>query len=231
MPRRESPPITRSDEERELQRVLGEGDLHLGELLVRRVGTDYEILGPGVQDNAVDAPGDPEALRTWIRSDSRGRYRPLCGATGMRTNWTWSHRALPVLLDALNAVYPLAWRHRCLHQQGALRVTAAADALQRQSGKYERAGELDGDSLAAAVSSLCDGCIRTPVWHAEEVGPEVPCPEPCSVFVALAREAAAWATDPVTPTADDPEAPFAAFDRPGNAIRNAYLRVRERTER
>lgn len=221
--------MTRSDEERELRRALEEGELRFGELRVRRAGPDYEILGPGATGDAVDAPGDPDSLRTWIRSDDVGRYRPLSGAYGMRMDWTWRHHDLSALLEALNAVYPLAWRHHCLHRLGGLRVTSARDVLARQSGDYEVAGALDEAGLAAAVSSLCDRCIRTPIWHSGGCDPVVPCPEPCSVFVALARDAAGWATTPIGPMADDSDAPFAAFNRAGNAIRNAYLRNREDT--
>ncbi|MCL6646686.1 MAG: hypothetical protein K6U88_17315, partial [Dehalococcoidia bacterium] len=50
-----------------------------------------------------------------------------------------------------------------------------------------------------------------------------PCPEACSVFVALAREAAAWEQEGAEPAPVDPAIPFAAFEEPGNEIREAVL--------
>ena len=43
------------------------------------------------------------------------------------------------------------------------------------------------------------------------------------MFVALAREAAAWERDGAEPAPVDPAIPFAAFEEPGNEIREAVL--------
>ncbi len=55
---------------------------------------------------------------------------------------------------------------------------------------------------------------------------EIPCPEPCSVLVSLCREAALWQREPPSPAQADPNVAFAAFDAPGNEIREAYLAAR-----
>jgi hypothetical protein len=55
---------------------------------------------------------------------------------------------------------------------------------------------------------------------------DVPCPEPCSVFVSLCREAALWEQAPPQPAAVDDRVAWAAFDEPGNEVREAYLQLR-----
>jgi hypothetical protein len=45
-------------------------------------------------------------------------------------------------------------------------------------------------------------------------------------MVSLCREAALWQDGPPKRTTPDPRAPFAAFDEPGNEIREAYLEKR-----
>lgn len=164
-----------------------------------------------------------EALRLHARFDDRGRYRPLSGARTMPGGWRVE---LPARLAgaALEAVYPLAMLHQAQAAAGTLRVVPFADAVARQRGRYRAAGALDDAGRELARETLCGGCVRTPVWAGESAGAEaIPCPEPCGLLLALCREAARWQAEPPTPAPPDPDAPFAAFETPGNEVREAYL--------
>jgi hypothetical protein len=74
--------------------------------------------------------------------------------------------------------------------------------------------------------------VKRPVWRDDQAAPPlpgettIPCPEPCSVLVSLCREAALWQRDPPPSSPIDPGVPFAAFEQPGNDVREAYLRAR-----
>ena len=96
--------------------------------------------------------------------------------------------------------------------------------MARQRGRYRVAGELDAEGRERARDVLCGRCERTPAWAGEAASQEaIPCPEPCSVMVALCREAALWQREPPAPTSADATVAFADFAAPGNEIREAYL--------
>jgi hypothetical protein len=64
------------------------------------------------------------------------------------------------------------------------------------------------------------------VWTArdEHGGPgNIPCPEACSVLVALCREAEIWERERPQASEVSPDAAFADFAVAGNEIREAYL--------
>ena len=115
-----------------------------------------------------------------------------------------------------------------LHQEqaarGTLRVVGFDEMVARQRGRYRVAGELDEEGRERARGALCGGCVRTPVWAGGTPGEgAIPCPEPCSVMVALCREAALWQRQAPQPSSPDPTVPFADFSTPGNEVREAYL--------
>ena len=98
----------------------------------------------------------------------------------------------------------------------------ADTVLSRQTSRYADARMLMGAARNRAVDVLCvASCVREPCWDGAEGG-GMPCPEPCSVFVALAQAASEW--DPAE-TADPASAEigFADFAQPGNEIRRKFL--------
>ena len=83
---------------------------------------------------------------------------------------------------------------------------------------------LPAEARDVAANVLCGRCVRRPVWRdIEPAGDEIPCPEPCSVMVSLCRDAAVWESNRPPSTPVDSDLPWAAFDMPGNVIREHYL--------
>ena len=198
----------------------------LGEVRVSFEGGTAVLAGPEGIGEASEIDGTPRSVRERVRADDRGRYRPLAGARSLPHSWHARCRTseLPALLDE---VYPVALRHSDQYERGTLRVVGLADVLARQTGRYSVAAELDDAGREAASAVLCGLCVKTPLWREPQVAPEhIPCPEPCSVLVSLCREAALWQREPPAPTVPDQEIAFAAFDEPGNEVREAYLDAR-----
>jgi hypothetical protein len=203
--------------------------LPLAELCVERTDEGWTVAGPAA-DGVETLPCDPDAIRERVRRDASGRYRPLSGARSLPGGWRAACATADETIDAIEAIYPLAVRHTDAWERGALRIVPLDDVLTRQSGRYEVAGQLSEAGHRAAIEALCSRCVRVPVWRGDDPGDGIPCPEACSVMVALCREAAVWerdgAPEPGTP---DESTPFAAFEQPGNEVRETYLAARYTT--
>lgn len=199
----------------------------LGQLRVEFEGETAVVHGPAGESPEAQIESTEDALRDRVRYDDSGRYRPLPGAANLPTGWrVRTGPALPLSL-ALDTVYPLAMLHRSQQRAGVLRVVSLQDALQRQTGRYARAASLPPAAREVAAAVLCGRCVKRPVWRgAATDSDEIPCPEPCSVMVSLCRDAALWEAVPPTPSPVEPGAPLAAFETPGNEIREEYLRQR-----
>ena len=170
-------------------------------------------------------------IRERVRHGDDGRYRPLSAARGLPTRWFAATTPEITEEAVVEAVYPLATVHRRQFDAGTLRVVGLDEVLRRQSGRYEEASALSSRGRVLAQEVLCHSiCVRSPVWAGAEPGShEIPCPEPCSVLVALAREAALWEREPPEPAEPAPAVAFADFETSGNEVREAYL-VRARQE-
>ncbi len=203
--------------------IAAKRDFTFGEVAVAFREGRVELSGPRSGRDARELTGTVEALREHVRFDDHGRYRPLSGARTLPGNWRVS---LPQGLTeaAPQAIYPQALLHQRQAAQGTLQIIPLDEVVARQRGRYRIAGELDEEGRKRARDALCGRCVRTPVW-AGEAAPEeaIPCPEPCSVMVALCREAALWQREAPEPSSPDPQVPFADFSTPGNEVREAYL--------
>lgn len=206
-----------------IEAIAARRDFTLGEVAVAFRGGRVELSGPHPGPDAHELEGTVEALREHVRTDDHGRYRPLSGARTMPGNWRVS---LPENLAeaAMNAIYPQGLLHQQQAAQGTLSVVPLDEVVARQRGRYRIAGELDEEGQERARDALCGRCVRTPVWAEQAaLGDAIPCPEPCSVMIALCREAALWQREPPEPSSPDPEVAFADFPTPGNEVREAYL--------
>lgn len=194
-----------------------------GELRVTEDAGGPVLHGPRRRGAEIEITPDEAALREHVRFDQHGRYRPLSGARSLRGGWRVACGPEFAVEDAIEVVYPLALAHRRLFEAGILELVTLGTVLQRQGGRYEVAGGLPAEAGERASDVLCAGCVRTPAWRGEAVAPAgIPCPEPCSVLVSLCREAALWESSPPAPAAVDATVAFAAFDAPGNEVREEY---------
>lgn len=202
-------------------------ELRFGEVTMR-IAEDMEsitVVGPAGFGERTRLVITPDELREFIRTDDRGRYRPLPGALTMRTNWEAEVRG--ELAAVAEALYPLAAEQQALAEDGELRIVGLDDVLSRQTGRYRPASELDQQGRDVAARVLCGQCVKQPLWRGEAWDEQsIPCPEACSVMVALCREAALWERERPSLEQPDPEVAYAAFEEPGNEIREVYLRVR-----
>lgn len=194
----------------------------LGELTILCEAGACGLRGPGAPRETL--PPDEDSLRRRVRLDAGGRYRPLSGARTIPGGWQVETGAALPLERAIETVYPLALTHMRLHAEGELRIVTLDEVLSRQTGRYEASAKLPPECRSLAIGLLCGQCVRVPEWNGESCGPaEIPCPEPCSVLVSLCREAALWEDEPPESSPADPGVAFAAFDEPGNELREAYL--------
>jgi hypothetical protein len=203
----------------------------IGELGVALHAAGAVLHGPRGISVEVELEATCTALREWIRYDGPGNYRPLSGARTLRRGWRLECETGrgPTIEEAIDAVYPLALEHMAAYAGGTLRIVSLNGTLARQTGRYAVARELSRQGRVAARDVLCSRCVREPVW-AEAGGlilpGAIPCPEPCSVMVSLCREAALWESEPPPESAIDETVGWAAFETPGNEVREAYLRHR-----
>ena len=197
-----------------------------GQLHITYDGATPVVHGPmrDGSEQKVDSCG--ETLRAWLREDDFGRYRPLSSATTMRPGWYVRCEGGLSLEEALDVIYPLARQHSAMHAAGTLRVVTLQEVFDRQSGRYGAAGTLPQTARQVAREVLCDLCVKEPLWGGPVPVGAIPCPEPCSVMLSLCREAALWEDDPPSVAATDRRLSWAAFDAPGNEIREAYLAAR-----
>ena len=193
-----------------------------GQLEIAETGTGTTAGVPGEPVRVLES--NSEAVAAFVRHGYDGRYRPLSGAKTLPRGWEVTINHEFPLDEALEAVYPLSTVHRRLFADGKLEIVPLEAVLSRQSGRYESSSALSARGRQLAVATLCGECVRSPVW-AEADCPEegIPCPEPCSVMVALCREAALWEANPPARAPIDPGVAFAAFEEPGNTLRERYL--------
>ncbi|MBA4179593.1 MAG: hypothetical protein C0506_03300 [Anaerolinea sp.] len=185
------------------------------------------VHGPAATGEERRIEAREDALREWVRDDALGRYRPLPTARTMRPGWYVRCEPGFSLDDALEVIYPLAVRHQRMLAEGTLRLVSLQRVFDRQSGRYRAAGKLSAAGREAARRVLCNRCVKVPLWDGETAGSkDIPCPEPCSLMLSLCREAALWEEAPPAPAPIDPSVAWAAFDEPGNEIRETYLRER-----
>ena len=101
------------------------------------------------------------------------------------------------LATAMNYLYPAGVVHWHLNREGRLGLTSFRENAARQSGIYKRVQRLSGEGVQNAASACCEDavCIKRTLWDVDETTPlgihrgegEIPCPEPCSIFVSFAR--------------------------------------------
>ena len=160
---------------------------------------------------SLDRHTDPYDTREIARFDDEGQYRPLKSAPTLARGWRLVGLDDRDLYRAVSGFYPASITNWYREQRGTLDVTHYAETAARQTGMYDPVDELEGKALDRAVEACCtdDVCLKRRVWESGETDSdggseeasgegreidappgdgEVPCREPCSLFIAAARE-------------------------------------------
>jgi len=206
----------------ELKRVLAGGTTLFGELTISSRGSGVVIQGPFGEETDL-APTAPDEFRQWIRHDANETYRPLSGARSLKTGWVKEFDSAEKAAEWIDLIYPASLRHAALQHQERLTLVDGPAALDRQTGRYADAGGMSEARIRRCSAALCSDCVRSPVWLDNTGNSLIPCPEPCSVFASLAREAAGWGTGETQEERDALPPGFADFQNPANLTRKRYF--------
>jgi hypothetical protein len=175
-----------------------EGDRVFGQVLIRRTTSGYSLR----HEDDADAPNlelheDPRSAREISRLTEAGEHRPLKSSPNLRRGWEIRVQDRIGLAVAMNYLYPAGIVHWYLHRAGKLELTNYRENAARQSGIYKRIQRLSDAGAQNAARACCEDavCLKKTLWDVDENTPlamdrgegEIPCPEPCSVFVSFAR--------------------------------------------
>ncbi|WP_267879597.1 DR2241 family protein [Haladaptatus cibarius] len=148
--------------------------------------------------SALDIYRDPTVVRDLSRFTDDGDYRPLRTAPTLPTGWSFETGNPDELYRVVDWVYPATIANWNLEREDSLDVTQFEETAERQTGIYANIGNLDREALENAVVACCadSQCRKRREWDASENDEidvprgdgEFPCREPCSLFVAAARE-------------------------------------------
>ena len=111
--------------------------------------------------------GGPDSAIELARFDDAGNYRPLKTAPSLRHGWKLTVRTLPELWLALEAFYPGRLAAFFAFEDGKLFTTPFRETLERQSGMYRVAAQIDQAQADELIGSFCrsdGGCLRTILW-------------------------------------------------------------------
>jgi hypothetical protein len=139
---------------------------------------------------------DPRAAREIAKLTERGEYRPLKSSPNLRHGWEIRVPEARELALAMNYLYPAGVVHWHLHREGRLGITNFRENAARQSGIYKRIQRLSERGVQDAARACCEDavCLKETLWDVDERPlemergeGEIPCPEPCSIFISFAR--------------------------------------------
>ncbi len=140
---------------------------------------------------------DPRAAREIAKLTGAGEYRPLKSSPNLRRGWELRVEDARGLAAAMDYLYPAGVVHWYLYREGRLEITDYRENAARQSGIYKRIQRLSDEGVQNAARACCEDavCLKKTLWNVDAGTPlemdrgngEIPCPEPCSVFVSFAR--------------------------------------------
>lgn len=168
------------------------------QVLVRSTDLGYELRHTDDADlEGLTVYEDPREAREISKRTEEGEYRPLKTAPSLRRGWLLRVSDDRDLALAMNHLYPAALAHWHLHREGRLEITNYRENAARQSGIYKRVQRLTDEGVQDAARACCEDavCLKKTLWDVYEENPlqmdrgsgEIPCPEPCSIFVSFAR--------------------------------------------
>jgi hypothetical protein len=169
-----------------------------GQVLIRRISSGYSLRHRDDTDaKDLGLHDDPRAAREIAKLTQAGEYRPLKSSPNLRRGWEIKVPDAAGLAVAMNYLYPVGIVHWHLHREGRLEVTNFRENAARQSGIYKRIQRLSDRGVQDAARACCEDpvCLKKTLWDVDEKTQlemhrgdgEIPCPEPCSVFISFAR--------------------------------------------
>jgi hypothetical protein len=170
-----------------------------GQVVVRSVPPHGYSLrhADDVREDSLRISEDPHAAREIARLTEGGEYRPLKSSPNLRRGWELRVEDARSLVTAMNYLYPAGVVHWYLHREGRLNLTSFRETAARQSGIYKRVQRLTDQGVLDAALACCGDsvCLKKTLWDVDEDTlldvdrgeGEIPCPEPCSIFVSFAR--------------------------------------------
>ena len=169
-----------------------------GQVLVRPIAPGYSLRHrDDVGAANLGLHEDPRAAREIAKLTEDGEYRPLKSSPNLRRGWEIRVRDAGELAIAMNYLYPAGIVHWHLHREGKLATSSFRENAARQSGIYKRIQRLSDAGVQHAARACCEDavCLKKTLWDVDERTPlgmargegEIPCPEPCSVFISFAR--------------------------------------------
>ncbi len=122
-----------------------------------------------------------DILRRKVRENP---FRPLATSTDLPRGWRVETNGDPQrVLAVIETAYPAAHISR-FTKTGSLKVLLA-----RQTGRYQKISQLDGDGQRAVVNQVCGKCVRQPDWFSYYgvANPNfLACSEPCDYWLSAA---------------------------------------------
>ena len=169
-----------------------------GQVLVRPTPPGYSLRH--IEDahaTSLEVHEDPRAAREVAKLTEKGEHRPLKSSPNLRRGWEISVPDARELALAMNYLYPAGIVHWHLHREGRLGLTNFRENAARQSGIYKRIQYLSNKGVQNAARACCEDavCLKKTLWDVDEKTSlemergegEIPCPEPCSIFISFAR--------------------------------------------
>ncbi len=148
-----------------------------------------------IDSASLDTIKDTSELRDRIRYTETGEYRPLRSATTLPTGWivpALNRQDIPRIIDVLYPGSIIDW-HR--EQTDRLERERYLSITEQYTGIYSSTSHLQQEDVATIKSECCAQCVKQPVWQREDEAyepvldnEEIPCPEPCAVFIETARQ-------------------------------------------
>jgi 4Fe-4S binding protein/cobalt chelatase family protein len=170
-----------------------------GQVLIRHVPSGGYHLCHEDDARAADLElyDDPRTAREIAKLTGGDEYRPLKSSPNLRRGWELRAGDACGLVTAMNYLYPAGVVHWYLYREGRLEITDYRENAARQSGIYKRIQRLSDEGVQDAARACCedDVCLKKTLWNVDAATPlemergdgEIPCPEPCSIFVSFAR--------------------------------------------
>ena len=170
-----------------------------GQVLVRSVApAGYSLRHKDDADvTNLELHEDARAAREIAKLTEEGEHRPLKSSPNLRRGWEIRVPDARALATAMSYLYPAGIVHWHLYREGRLETISYRENAARQSGIYKRIQHLSDRGVQDAARACCEDavCLKKTLWDVDEETPleldrgvgEIPCPEPCSVFVSFAR--------------------------------------------